>query len=327
MRRREFITFLGGVMAAWPGSSDAQQPVRGMSQVAYLGALGPMTLDPRSIEQFKAGLAENGLVEGRTITVEYLWGEGSSERLRHLATELAQRDLAVIVTAGPQPLRALIEAGVRCPIVFAILSDPVGDGFVKNLARPDGNITGLSMVGTDLESKRIEILKDAVPALKKVMIFHDPSMGTTGLREAQVGARALGLEFVVVEGNDNAKFAELFASAATQGVGGIATTASPILNFHRKQLTALALQYRLASIWESGVYVRDGGLLSYGPSFPDMYRRSAGYVAKILGGRKPADLPVEQPTKFELVINLKTAKALGLTIPATLLARADEVIE
>jgi putative ABC transport system substrate-binding protein len=326
MRRRKFITLIGGA-AAWPLAARAQQPTGRMSHIAYLGGLSPTTLDPRQIEQFKVGLAENGLVEGQNITVDYLWGEGSTERLRQLATELAQRDLDVIVTSGPQPVRALLATKTKTPIVFAILSDPISDGFVQSLARPGGNITGLSMSGTDLESKRLEVLKNAAPTLNNVMILHDPSLGSTGLSEVKTAARFLGLELFVVETSDDAKFAETFAGVAAQGVNGVATMASPFLNFQRKRLIALAAQYHLPSIWESSAYVRDGGLLSYGPSFPDMYRRSAGYVAKILGGRKPADLPVEQPIKFELAVNVQTAKNLGLEIPPTLLVRADEVIE
>ena len=164
-----------------------------MPHIAYLGGLSPTTLDPRQIEQFKVGLAENGLVEGQNITVDYLWGQGSTERLQQLAAELAQRDLDVIVTSGPQPVRALLAANTKTPIVFAILADPISDGFVQNFARPGGNITGLSMSGTDLESKRLEVLKHAVPTISKVMVLHDPSMGPTGLSEVKTGARFLGL--------------------------------------------------------------------------------------------------------------------------------------
>jgi len=326
VKRRDFITLLGSA-AAWPLAARAQQATGKVPHIAYLGALSPATLDPRQIEQFKVGLTENGLIEGQNIRVDYLWGEGSPERIQQLAFELARLDLDVIVTAGPQLVRALLATGTKTPIVFAILNDPIGDGFVKSLAQPGGNVTGLSMAGTDLESKRIEVLKDAVPALAKLMVLHDPSMGGTAFAEVQAAAQALALKLFVVETNEPARFAEMFAGAMAQGVNGIATMASPIFNFQRKQLIALAAQYRLPSIWESSAYVRDGGLLSYGPSFPDMYRRAAGYVAKILAGRKAVDLPVEQPVKFELAVNLKTAKALGLNIPESLGLRADEVIE
>lgn len=325
MRRRELI--LAGAAALWPLATSAQPATGTVARIAYLGTLSPTTLDPRQIEQFRAGLAENGLIEGQNITVDYLWAEGRTERMQSLAAELARRDLDVIVTAGSQPLRALLATGMKTPIVFAILADPVADGFVKSLARPGGNLTGLSMAGTDLESKRLEVLKDAVPTVTKLLILHDPSMGPTALSEVRAGAQALALALMLAEVTDEAKFADEFATAHAQGANGIATMASPIFNFQRKKLIALATQYRLASIWESSVYVRDGGLLSYGPSFPDMYRRSASYVAKILAGQKAAELPVEQPVKFELAVNQKTAKALNLIIPKTVLLRADEVIE
>jgi putative ABC transport system substrate-binding protein len=326
MRRRHFITLICGA-AAWPLAALAQQTTGKIAHIAYLGGTSAATLDPRQIEQFKAGLVENGLIEGQNITVDYLWAEGSTERMRQLAFELARRDLDVIVTAGPQPLRALLATRTKTPIVFAILTDPVGDGFVQSLARPGGNVTGLSMAGTDMEGKRIEVLKDAVPSVTKVMVLHDPTMGTTALEEVKAATRSLALQFTVIQTDDPTKFSEIFASAAAQGINGVAAMASPLLNFHHKRLVELAAQYQLPSIWEASAYVRDGGLLSYGPNFADMYRRSLGYVAKILEGRRPADLPVEQPTKFELAVNVKTAKALGLAIPQSLLLRADEVIE
>jgi putative ABC transport system substrate-binding protein len=220
----------------------------------------------------------------------------------------------------------LLDANVKSPIVFAILNDPISDGFIQSLARPDGNITGLSMSGTDLESKRLQILKDAVPALTKVLLLHDPSMGLTGLKEAKPSAGILGLEVVVAEVSDDDRFAEAFTGALSQNVNGVVGMASPFFNFHRKRLVELSSQHQLPSIWEAEAYVRDGGLLSYGPSFSDMYRR-CGYVAKIIKGVRPSELPVEQPIRFELAVNLKTAKRLGLTVPPTLLGRADEVIE
>jgi putative ABC transport system substrate-binding protein len=324
LKRREFITLLGSA-AAWPLTARGQNGR--MARIAFLNASSPQAWDPHNMEQFKQGLEENSLVEGRNITIDYVWAEGNAERLRELAIALAQRNLDVIVTAGPQPIRALLDAGTKTPIVFAIHSDPVGDGIVESLARPGGNVTGLSMANSNLESKRLEVLKDAFSALKRVMILHDPTMGASALADAQAGALALAVETLIVEAPDPGQFEAAFADAAKQGVNGLATMASPFLNFHRKRLIELATNHRLPSIWESTVFVRDGGLLSYGPSFPDMYRRSVGYVAKILRGAKPGDLPVEQPIKFELAMNVKTAKALALEIPPTLLARADEVIE
>jgi putative tryptophan/tyrosine transport system substrate-binding protein len=325
VRRREFIKLLGGA-AAWPRATWAQTTGR-VARIVYLGALSPSTLDPRQIEQFKVGLVENGLIEGRNITVDYLWAEGSPERLRQLATELAKRDLDVIVTAGPQAVHALMAAQASAPIVFAIVGDPIGNGVIESLARPGRNVTGLSMSNTDLESKRVEVLKDAVPPLSRVMILHDPSMGAAGVAEAEAGARALAVEPIIVETSDPDQFDAVFTGAVGRGANGLATMASPFFNFRRKRLIELAARHRLPSIWEGTAYVRDGGLLSYGPSFPDMYRRSAGYVAKIINGAKAADLPVEQPIRFELGVNLNTAKALGIEIPPTLLVRADEVIE
>jgi putative tryptophan/tyrosine transport system substrate-binding protein len=289
--------------------------------------LSPNTIYRDQLEQFKAGLVENGLIDGHNVEVEYLWGNGSEDLVRVHAQALAARKVDVILTAGPQMVRALRDAKVQSPIVFAILSDPIGDGFVASLAHPGGNITGLSMVGTDLESKRMEILKEAVPGLSKVLVLHDPTMGRVGVEEARLAAKVVGIEPVFADTNDLNKIKELFANAAGTGVNGAAVMASPFFNFNRKRLTGFASDVRLPSIWESTAYVQDGGLLAYGPSFPDMYRRSAGYIAKIVKGASPADLPVEQPTRFELAINLKTAKHLGLVIPPTLVSRADEVIE
>jgi putative ABC transport system substrate-binding protein len=311
MRRREFITLLGAAAAAWPFVAQAQQTVP-IPHIAYLGASNATNIDPTYIAQFKAGLTENGLIDSQNINVDYLWGEGSSNRLRQHATDLAKGNFAVIVTAGPQPVRALLDAKVKSPIVFAILNDPISDGFIQSLARPGGNLTGLSMSGTDLESN---------------LLLHDPSMGSTGLAEVKSSAGTLGLELVVAEVSDDNRFAEAFAGAVSQTVNGVVGMASPFFNFHRKRLVELSSQHQLPSIWEEAAYVRDGGLLSYGPSFSDMYRRSAGYVAKIIKGARPSELPVEQPTRFALAVNLKTAKALSLEIPPTLLARADEVIE
>jgi putative ABC transport system substrate-binding protein len=327
IRRREVIAVLGGLVAC-PAAVRAQGKDDRVARVAYLGATSPSALDPRQIEQFKRGLAENGLVEGRNITVDYLWAEGSLERLKHLASELARRNLDVIVTAGGQAVGALIAADVKTPIVFAIYGDPIGNGIVENLARPGKNLTGLSMANSHLESKRLELLKEAFPTLKRVAILHDPTASSSSeLNDAQSGARALGLEAVILEAADPARFDSIFADAASQGVNGIAGMASAFLNYRHQHLIELAARYRLPSIWESSGYVRDGGLLSYGPSFPDMYRRSGGYIARILRGTKASDLPIEQPIKFEFSVNLKTAKTLDLVIPAMLLSRADEVIE
>jgi ABC-type uncharacterized transport system substrate-binding protein len=326
MKRRDFIAGLGSALA-WPRAASAQPLNSRVSHIAYFGGTSPSALDPRQIEQFKRGLTDNGLIESTNITVEYLWAEGSHERLTHLAADLAGRDLDLIVTAGPQPVRALLAAKVQAPIVFAIYTDPIADGIVDSLARPGKNITGLSMADSHLESKRLEILKDAIAGLKRIAILHDPTSSASELVDARTGASNLGLEALIFEAGDPAQFEDVFAKAADEGANGLAATASPFLNFHHRKLIELAGRYSLPSIWESSGYVRDGGLLSYGPSFPDMYRRAAGYVARVLRGAKASELPVEQPIKFEFAVNLETAKSLGVTIPGSLLARADEVIE
>jgi putative ABC transport system substrate-binding protein len=326
MKRREFITLIGGA-AMWPLAARAQRANGRIARIAFLSISSPQALDPRSIEQFRLGLAENGLIDGRDITVEYFWAQGSQDLLRDLAAELGQRNFDLIVTAGVQPVRALQAAEIKSPIVFAIHSDPVGDKAVESLARPGGNVTGLSMLNANLEGKRLEVLKEVLPALNRVLILHDLTMGGSALADAQAAARVLALETQIAEISNSDQFNGAFAEGTNQGANGLATLASAFFNFHRKQLINLTSRHRFPSVWEAAVFVRDGGLLSYGPNFPDMYRRSAGYIAKILGGAKPSDLPVEQPVKFELAVNLKTAKALGLEVPPSLLARADEVIE
>jgi putative tryptophan/tyrosine transport system substrate-binding protein len=326
MKRREFFfAIAGGASAIWPIAARAQSPGR-MARIVYLGATGAKAIDPRQIEGFKQGLRENGLIESQNVTVDYLWAEGDPARLVRLAGEVSKDGYDVIVTAGPQAVHALTRAGTTTPIIFAIVGDAIANGVVTSLARPSGNVTGLSMSNSDLESKRIEILKEAAPSVTRVMALRNPSVGEGGLQEAAATAKALGIEFdAVVAGVDQLDAA--FADAVRRGVNGLATFASPFFNFHRARLIALATHHRLPSTWEAVAYVRDGGLLSYGPNFADMYRRSAGYVAKILKGAKPSDLPVEQPVRFELTINLKTARELGILPPPTLLGRADEVIE
>lgn len=326
MRRRNFIAGLGSAVVV-PFSARAQSNKDRIARIAYLGVGSPSAFDPRQIEGFKQGLLENGLTEGRAIEIEYLWAEGNPKRMEELAAVLGQRDLDVIVTAGSESTLALMATGTKTPIVFAIISDPVGTGVVNSLNRPGRNVTGLAMSGTDLEAKRVEVLKEAVPTITRIMVLHDPKIGQVGVAEVQATAHALKVETMIVQAADPDEFDAAFARAKDQGVDALVTMASPFLNYNRKRLIELAGRYRLPSIWYGAAFVREGGLLSYGPSFPDMYRRSAGFVAKIIRGAKAADIPVEQPIKFEMVINLKTSKALGLEIPATLIARADEVIE
>lgn len=291
MRRRHFLGLAGGA-AMWPVAARAQQPRARPARVAYLGPSGPTILDPRQIEQFKVGLVENDLIVGRNVTVEYFWAEGSLDRLKDLATELGGRDFDVIVTVGEQSFRFLKAAQTKSPIVLAVIGDIVADGIVDSLARPSGNVTGLSMSDKDLQGKRIEILKEAVPTVTRLMIVHDPSAGPSKLAEAQTAASRLAIETFVFETAGPSSFDEAFEKAVKASVNGLAVTASTILNRHRRLLIELAERNRLPSIWA-----------------------------------KPEDLPIQLPIKFELFVNSRTAKALGVVLSPTLLARADEVVE
>jgi putative ABC transport system substrate-binding protein len=322
VRRRAFLTSSASALAATPLSAQR------LPRIAYLGVQAEATLDPRQIEQFKAGLAENKLIDGRTVAVEYHWADGKPERLLALAQALGARsDVDVIVTVGSQAVRTLLATGTKIPIVMAVIGDPVGPGFVKTLARPAGTITGLSMVNVELEGKRLDILRAAVPSITKAMVLLDPGMQGEGVDTLERAAQALGVELVLTSVASAGEITPAFERAVGQGVNGLVTMASPFLNFQRARIIALANRHRLPSIWEVDTFTRAGGLMSYGPSFADMYRRSAGFVAKILKGANPGDLPVEQPTRFELVVNVRTARLLGLSLPQSFLARADEVIE
>jgi putative ABC transport system substrate-binding protein len=327
MRRRAVVSTLAAGLAGLPSLPWAQTQSDALPRVAILNPSKQATLDPRNLQNFRKGLAENGLIDGRTVRVSYDFANADAERLRMLCAQLAESDAAVIVTAGPQMVRALLAAGVRKPIVAAIISDPVAGGVVASLARPGGNVTGLSMNDSELEAKRLEILKEAVPGVSRVLVLVEASMKHGDLPQVDSAARALGLEPIVMEASDPMGYEAVLADAVARGANGMAVMASPFFNANRDRLIELALRHRLPSIWEAAIFVRDGGLLSYGPNFPDMYRRAAGYVARILKGAKPADMPVEQPTLFELIVNLKTATALGLSVPPSILARADEVME
>lgn len=325
MKRRE-ILFIGfGLLCLRQASAQSTGRI---PRIAFLGNASPTTVDPTQVAAFQQGLRENGLVEGSNVEVQYFWIEGRLDRMQELVAKLGRGNFDVILTAGSRIVQALQATGTKTPIVFAIIADPVGSGTVKGLARRGGSATGLSMSDSDLESKRVELLKEAVPSITRVMILRDPVVGApTGATGAEATARALDLEVVHAEASSPDEVETVFRSGREHGVDAIAAMASAFFNFHRKRLIELATQYRYPSIWETDVYVKDGGLMSYGPNFPDMYRRSAEYIVRILRGAKPGDLPVQQPIKFELAVNLQAAKMLGVTIPPTVLARADEVIE
>jgi putative ABC transport system substrate-binding protein len=324
VRRRAFLATGASIVAAASSRAQGRLP-----RIAFLSVSSESALDPRQMQQFKAGLAENGLVDGRTVAVEYLWADGDPQRLQALARALGARagDLDVIVTVGSQTLRLLLETGTRIPIVLAVIGDPVRPGFVKTLAHPGGTVTGLSMSNIELEGKRLDILHAAVPSVDKIMVLLDPSMEAEGVDVIERNARSLDVELLMAPAAGPDQIAPAFEAAVRRGANGLATMASPFLNFQRDRIIELANGHRLPSIWEVDTFTRAGGLMSYGPSFADMYRRSAGFVAKILKGANPGDLPVEQPTRFELVVNMRTARLLGLSFSQSFLARADELLE
>ncbi len=330
MKRRAFIALLGGAAAAWPFAARAQQ--KSMPVVGVLG-IGPPDVNEPNISAFRQGLAGLGYVEGRNILIEYRWAEGKPERFPVLAAELVALKVDVIVTAGGT-LAALAakQATTTLPIVFTVVGDPIAEGLVTSLARPGGNVTGLSNVATDLVGKWLELLKQTVPGVSLVAVLLKPdsmpeSAKEVRLKEAAVSARALGVQLQVVEARGPSEFDRAFSDISEKGAGALVVLPTPIFGNERQRIVELAAKNRLPTVYASRSYVDVGGLMSYGPNLPDLHRRAATYVDKIIKGAKPSDLPVQQPTKFELVINLKTAKTLGLEIPPTLLASADEVIE
>jgi ABC-type uncharacterized transport system substrate-binding protein len=319
-RRGFLLTALAGALAA-PLVAEAQQA----GKVARIGvlAVSAAAFSPR-IEAFRKGLREYGYVEGKNIVFEYRYAEGKLDRLLDLATELVALKVDVIVTASPPAVRAAKKATSTIPIVFAAVGDPVATGLVKSLARPGQNITGLSILGPELDGKRLELLKEAVPKTSRVAILFGPE---SPRKELEIAAQALGIQLISLPVRELGDFEPAFETARKENVHALLTSPSPLLNTVRERIVELAAKNRLPAMYAGPEFVEAGGLMSYAPSYTDLFRRAATYVDKILKGAKPADLPIEQPTKFELVVNLKTAKALGLTIPPSLLARADQVIE
>src|SRR5262245_57867924 len=324
-RRKFLATLLGGAAVAWPLGAGAQQA----GKLPTIGFLGTTT--PSAWSQWVAALVQRlrdfGWIEGRTIAVEYRWAEGRDERFVEIAAEFVQLKVDVIVTSGTA-LLAVKQATSVIPIVFAVANDPVGSGFVASLSRPGGNITGLSLQSTDLAGKRLELFREVVPDLRRLAIM--AHVGNPGavleLAEVQAVARALGLEVATLEIRRAEDIAPAF-EALNGRVDALYIETDALIFTHRIRINTLALAARLPTMHSVRAYVEAGGLMSYGPNYTDLFRRAGELVDKILRGAKPADIPVEQPTKFDLVINLTTAKALGLDVPPTLLARADEVIE
>jgi putative tryptophan/tyrosine transport system substrate-binding protein len=324
VRRREFITLLGGA-AAWPVVARAQQPGK-LPTIGFLGAATASAWSPW-VAAFVQRLPELGWVEGRTVAIEYRWAEGRTERYAEIAAEFVRLKIDVIVTAGSAVL-ALKQATSVIPIVFAVANDPVGSGLVSNLARPGGNVTGLSVQAADLAGKRLELLREVLPGLRRLAIMANAGYPAAMLEmdEMQTAARTLGLEVARLEIRRAEDIAPAI-EALTGRMDALYACADSFVDANNRQIVTLALAARLPTLHYAREYVQLGGLMSYGPNYLDLFRRAADFVDKILRGAKPADIPVEQPTKFELVINLKTAKALGLSVPDGLLARTDEVIE
>ena len=325
-RRREFITLLGGA-TAWPLAARAQQ----LAKLPRIGILwpNPLAASGHLVDAFRQGLSELGYVEGHNMMIEFRSAEGRMERLPDLAAELVRLPVDVIQTATSPTIRAAQQATRTIPIVMGNSQDPVSEGFVASLARPGGNITGQTLFSPDLAAKRLQLLKDVIPTLTRVaVLWHvdDPALALA-LRETVIAANALRLEFrsLGVRGPD--EFEAAFRTAMQENAGALIVLEN-ILSFrYRAEIARLANGSRMPAMYGLREYAEAGGLIAYGPNLAQMYRRSATYVNKILKGAKPADLPVEQPVRFELLLNLKTAKTLGLTVPPGVLAIADEVIE
>jgi putative tryptophan/tyrosine transport system substrate-binding protein len=325
IRRREFITLLGGA-AAWPVAVRAQQLAK-LPTIGFLGQSTPLVESPR-LAAFLKRLRELGWIEGRTIAIEYGWGEGNSERFAEIAAHFVRLQVDVIVTSGTANVVAAKQATSVIPIVFAVAGDPIANNLVASLARPGGNVTGLSTLATDLAGKRLELLREAVPVFRRLTTIGNVGnpLAVLEMREVQAAAARFGLEAAMLEIRRAEDIAPGF-EALRGSADALYVVADPLVNSNRARIHTLAMKARLPAIYNAKEHVEAGGLMSYGPNFPELYRRAADFVDRILRGAKPSDIPVEQPTKFDLAINLITAKALGIDIRPTLLARADEVIE
>jgi putative ABC transport system substrate-binding protein len=324
VKRREFITLLGGAAAAWPLAARAQQSAK-LPTIGFLGA-GTLSAWSLWVAAFVQRLRELGWIEGRTIAIEYRWAEGRSERFTEIGTEFVRLKVDVIVTVGTA-VAALKQVTSAIPIVFA--SDPLGSGLVTSLARPGGNVTGLSMQSTELVTKRCEFLREILPDLRRMAVMGNAgySAALLEMREVEATARTLGLEIDTAELRRAEDILPAF-DAFKSRVQALYVCADALVNANNVRINTLALGARLPTMYPTRLpFVEGGGLMAYGANNADLFRRAGDYVDKILRGAKPADIPVEQPTKFDLVINLTTAKAIGLTIPESVLLRADEVIE
>jgi putative tryptophan/tyrosine transport system substrate-binding protein len=329
MRRREFIVGLGGLAAALPIAARSQQAER-QRRIGVL--LGLAESDPEGqarLGAFLQVLQQLGWTDGRNIQIVRRFTDGDNDRARAFAAELVALAPDVVLTSGASTVGLMLQATRTVPVVFAGVADPVGAGFVDSLARPGGNATGFTSYEYSLSGKWLELLKEMTPGVKRVAVFRDPaiSAGTGQFAAIQMAAPSFGVELSPINVHDAAEIERAVTAFARSGNGGMIVTTSASVLAHRDLIITLADRHKLPAVYYAGFWVAGGGLASYGPDYVDQYRRAAGYVDRILKGEKPADLPVEAPTKYELFVNLKTAKALGLVIPQAVLARADEVIE
>ncbi len=328
MNRRRFLRTLGASLLAAPLAADAQQ-AGNVPRIGFLSLTSPSDR-PLLFDAFRQGLRELGWVEGQNIVIAYRYAEGRVDRLPGLAAELVRIKVDVIVSWGTQGVTAARNATETIPVVMIAVRDPVGIGLMASLARPGGNVTGVSgYAGLEIVAKQLELLKEIVPKIRRVAILSNPTNAyhQLAIKEVNVVARSLGVQLQLLEARGPNEFDGAFAAMAKERVGALLVLSDAMLNSHRVRLADLAARSRLPAAYGVRESVEAGGLMSYGPSFLDLFRRSAAYVDKILKGAKPADLPVEQPTKFELVINLKAARSIGLTIPQQVLSRADQLIE
>ena len=330
MHRRAFLSTVAGSLLAAPVNALTAQPREKVPRVGYLTAGSRSDQGrQRRFEAFRQGLRELGYVEGQNIAIESRWAEGKEDQYATLAADLVRLKVDVIVTVGGAATKAAQQATRAIPVVMSLVNDPLGSGLVSSLARPGGNVTGISLMAPDLVGKQLGVLKEMVPKVSRVALLRNPANPANAplSREAEAAARALGVRLQTLEARNPQEIESAFAAMTRERAGALVVLTDSIFTNQRRQIAELAAERRLPAVYGNTEHAEAGGLVAYGANFLDLERRAATYVDKILKGAKPADLPVEQSTKFELVINLKTAKTLGLSIPASLLSRADEVIQ